>query len=127
MYCTVCGAEIGNTVKFCSKCGAKVSQQKAQSQKKNINSVSKGSQYRRENFNNKLYAENKNKWISLVLSLIIIGIGQFYNGDIKKGVLMFVIGLIGGVLSLGTIWLIVALYSAYDAYMVAAGKMPLWI
>lgn len=131
MYCTECGAEIGSTVKFCSKCGAKVSQEKAQSQNKSINSVSRKSQYRRKNFNktvsNKQYAENKNQWIALVLSLIIIGIGQFYNGDIKKGAVMLVVGVIGGVLSLGTIWFIVALYSAFDAYMVATRKIPLWI
>lgn len=63
----------------------------------------------------------------LLQSLIIPGLGQAYAGDIKKGVIFFVISIV--IWAIATIifrhWLVwiidlaYALYAAYDAYLMA--------
>jgi TM2 domain-containing membrane protein YozV len=68
----------------------------------------------------------KNPVLALVLSLVICGVGQFYNSDVKKGALMligFVLGIFisGGLISFG-LWV----WSMIDAYLVASGKGKVW-
>ena len=74
-------------------------------------------------------ANEKNPIVSGILSLIIPGLGQLYNGHAKKGAVVFVIAVVLYVLGmfittyiLSLIW---ALFAAYDAYMEAKGK-PVW-
>lgn len=71
-----------------------------------------------------------NAILAAILSLIISGLGQVYAGDIKRGVIIFVVAIIIGVvlnLLFGnpTINVIVGclynIYAAYDAYKVAQG------
>ena len=65
--------------------------------------------------------------LAAILSFIIPGLGQAYAGDIKKGVIFFVIALvIWAIASLifrhWLVWIIdilYALYAAYDAYQMA--------
>lgn len=66
-----------------------------------------------------------NAILAAILSFLIPGLGQAYAGDIKKGVIFFVIALVLGLIlwfifGTGTITYIVALiydlYAAYDAY-----------
>ncbi len=58
-----------------------------------------------------------------ILSLIVAGLGQIYNGQIGKGVIFIVIQLINGALTavlIGWILLpIVGLWAMIDAYMTA--------
>ncbi|WP_298520244.1 hypothetical protein [uncultured Methanobrevibacter sp.] len=69
-----------------------------------------------------------NAIIAAILSFIIPGLGQAVSGDIKKGVIFFVIALIMGLIA-GLIfqsWVIyiinlaIAVYAAYDAYQMNA-------
>ena len=69
-----------------------------------------------------------NAILAAVLSFFIPGLGQALAGDIKKGVILFVVAIILGYLlmslfGMGTITYIVALiydlYAAYDAYKLA--------
>ena len=78
----------------------------------------------------KRYAVGKSPVAALLLSLFLPAIGQFYNGDVKKGLAMwggYVAGIIlaaayiGGLVMLG-VWV----WSMFDAYNVASGKTPLW-
>lgn len=65
----------------------------------------------------------KNSGIAAVLSFLIIGLGQLYNGQIGKGLLLFGGAVVSGFLTtiiigfilLPAIWL----YGIYDAYKVA--------
>jgi TM2 domain-containing membrane protein YozV len=61
--------------------------------------------------------------LAAVLSLIVAGLGQIYNGQVTKGVVFIVIQLINGVLTAVLIgWLLlplVGLWSMIDAYMTA--------
>lgn len=74
----------------------------------------------------KKYAESKSAIMALLLSLFIVGLGQFYNGDTKKGIVMLVSAVVGGLISLTLLWWVAAIYSSIDAYMVASKKWPLW-
>lgn len=66
-----------------------------------------------------------NPIIAAILSFFFAGIGQIYAGKLQKGIIMFIIYLILGVLSylvtpyIGIISLIYAIYAAYDAYQIA--------
>lgn len=69
-----------------------------------------------------------NAIIAAILSFIIPGLGQAVSGDIKKGVIFFVIALVMGLIA-GLIfqsWVIyiinlaIAVYAAYDAYQMNA-------
>ncbi len=73
---------------------------------------------------------SRNPVTAALLSFIPMAIGQFYNGDIKKGLIMwgayFVAGLtseigIGVILFFG-VWI----WSMVDAYSVAAGTGKRW-
>lgn len=65
--------------------------------------------------------------ISGILSFIIPGLGQALNGDVKKGIILFIIALIMGLIAtfifrqwiVYIIDLLISLYAAYDAYVTA--------
>ena len=97
-FCPKCGAEISKTANACPKCGAK-----SQS--------------------NVTQQEQKSPFIAGILSLIIFGIGQFYNGQPRKEALLFIGGYFISIILIyffGYLtYIIIALFSAYDAYTTA--------
>ena len=72
-----------------------------------------------------------NKYLAAILSFIIHGLGQAYAGDIKKGIVYFLVasvalGIIGtffvdSVLNsfYYIIDILISIYAAYDAYLIA--------
>ena len=67
--------------------------------------------------------EIKNPWLAAILSLLVAGLGQVYNGEVGKGIAFFLVAILIGFtifigigIILAPIWLI---YCAYDAYKVA--------
>ena len=72
----------------------------------------------------KIYATGKTPWVAVLLSFLLVGVGQFYNGDSKKGAIMLVAGIVLLVTVVGYIGIMV--WSMIDAYQVASGKSPLW-
>jgi TM2 domain-containing membrane protein YozV len=65
----------------------------------------------------------RNPILAAILSLIVAGLGQIYNGQVGKGVIFIVIQLINGALTavlIGWILLpIVGLWAIIDAYVIA--------
>lgn len=65
----------------------------------------------------------KNPALAAILSLLINGLGQVYNGQIGKGILIFVVQLVNAALTLLIIgWILIPIiwiWSIYDAYKVA--------
>lgn len=61
--------------------------------------------------------------IALILSFFIPGLGQFYTGQLMKAILLFILAVIFAGLSIVLIgipfYLIVWIYSMFDAYTVA--------
>lgn len=108
-----CGAQNDDGSKFCHKCGTSLLPTKRGG------GGDGGS---------KIFVTGKNPTTALVLSLVIPGfaIGQFYNGDVKKGVAMLVGTLILGPLTAGVVWLGIWIWSVIDAQSVASGKSAIW-
>jgi TM2 domain-containing membrane protein YozV len=103
-YCTNCGAEIDEKAEICPKCGVRQAEPGA---------------YRETRTNQGGY-QQKNPVLALILSLIIVGVGQVYNGQIVKGIIFFLAALILGLTGIGLIIsFIIWLYAMYDAYTIA--------
>lgn len=68
--------------------------------------------------------EVKNPVVALILSLLIAGLGQLYNGEVKKGIQMFVGAVIGSIITVGIVWFVIVIWSAIDAYTVAKENNP---
>jgi hypothetical protein len=64
--------------------------------------------------------------VPAILSLVIVGLGQFFNSDWKKGLAMLVGVIILTVPTAGLAWLGIAIWSAVDAYKVAKGEGKRW-
>ncbi len=76
------------------------------------------------------YAYDKSPFLALFLSFLLPGVGQFYNGDAKRGLPMFLVGVFTlpllGIPVIG--WVIVFgvhIWSMVNAYSVANGKTAL--
>lgn len=75
---------------------------------------------------------DNNAIIAGILSFFIPGLGHaLINKKMKKGIVMFVIAIVAGIVAVLTLGLLSilslawCLFSAYDAYMEAQGK-PVW-
>jgi TM2 domain-containing membrane protein YozV len=93
-YCSNCGAEIDPKAEICPKCGVR----------------QKG-----------MYiVHEKNPGVAAVLSALWVGLGQIYNGEIGKGILLMVVYAISAVLMVLIIGFITTpilwVYGVYDAY-----------
>jgi TM2 domain-containing membrane protein YozV len=125
MLCSRCGIQNDDSAKFCQKCGTAtaapqpVATPPAPDPRMRGGSVPAGA-------GGKRYAVGKNPTIAVLLSLVLAGIGQIYNGDVKKGLVMLAVAIVGGVFTYALVYLAVAIWSAFDAYKVASGKSPLW-
>lgn len=100
--CSKCGFEMGEDMIFCPECGTSTSE---------VPQVNDGQV---ANYS------NKSPVFAAILSFFIIGLGQVYLGLTKKGIILFVLAIVSGILMLilvGVIlWLLVWGYAIYDAY-----------
>jgi TM2 domain-containing membrane protein YozV len=93
-YCPNCGADLKYPeAEICPTCGVRIKE--PQSPKK-----------------------EKNPVVAALLSLIITGSGQVYNGELLKGILIFIGAIIGSLFFLIP-GIIVVIYGIYDAYTTA--------
>ena len=119
MFCSNCGTSNDEGAKFCQKCGKPLGEDAplgadAPTQDMQVTTIGGGK------------VSGKNPLLALVLS-IIPGVGQFYNGDYKKG------GVILGLAILSLVFtpfvvvpLAVVAWSMIDAYRVASGQGRTW-
>jgi TM2 domain-containing membrane protein YozV len=99
-FCSNCGEEIDIEAEICPKCGVRV---KAPTVASTVG--------------------EKNPVLAAILSFLIAGLGQIYNGEIRKGIILIIAYVISIVLCsiLIGIPLVVILwiYGIYDAYTTA--------
>jgi len=122
MFCSGCGSQNEVSAKFCRGCGSALSAGAAAAPAPQPATVRGGS----PGAVALTAPTGKSPALAAVLSLIIVGVGQFYNGDSKKGVLMLVGALVLGAATGGLLWLGLAIWSAIDAYQVASGSGKMW-
>ena len=72
-----------------------------------------------------------NKYLAAILSFLIPGLGQAYVGDIKKGIVYFIIAVVTvgiiGIFFVDSVLnhfyyiinVLIDIYAAYDAYLIA--------
>lgn len=103
-YCTNCGSQIDEKAEICPECG--------------VRQAPPGT-YGNPNSQN----DAKNPGLAAILSFLIIGLGQVYNGQILKGILLFIGAIISAMLWFIGIGIILSialwLYAIYDAYKTA--------
>lgn len=124
MFCAQCGAPNDAAAKFCFKCGASLSPAAGGPAAAPDPRMRGGAPA--ATVSDTRIATGKNPVLATILSLVIVGLGQFYNGDMKKGAVMLVIGLVLAAATVGIGWLGVAIWSAIDAYRVANGTGQRW-
>ena len=95
-FCSNCGEEIDIDAEICPKCGVRV---KAPT------------------------VGEKNPVLAAILSLLIVGLGQIYNGQIGKGIVLiicYVISIVLCTILIGIPLLVILwIYGIYDAYNTA--------
>ena len=110
-YCNTCGAQIALQAEFCPKCGSRVSPQQAIAQPQLQPPLQTQP------------VQKKNEGLAAVLSFLFTGLGQIYNGQIGKGIVFVVVGIVFaglifvliGVILYPIFWI----YNIYDAYTTA--------
>jgi TM2 domain-containing membrane protein YozV len=105
-FCSNCGAEIDVRAEICPKCGVRVAPPPPPM-----------------DLPPSAMAQRKNEGLAAVLSFLFLGLGQIYNGQIGKGILFIIVGVISvfsmliliGFLLYPLFWI----YNIYDAYTTA--------
>lgn len=121
MFCSACGTSNDGTARFCGACGVALdAAPAAAADQGTMRGAGERPQLHRSR------PTGKNPVLAAVLSAVIVGIGQFYNGDMKKGALMLIGAILLGAATGGLVWLALAVWSAYDAYQVANGTGKMW-
>jgi TM2 domain-containing membrane protein YozV len=126
MFCPSCGCEATVGASFCEKCGSRLATGPAGGP--SASSVGADPRMRGSPTDRgKVYATGKSPGVALFLSFLIPGVGQFYNGDTKRGLLLLGIYFVSWLLvSAGGIGFIgIAgswIWGMINAYQVASGK-----
>ncbi len=111
MFCPHCGAENSDSATFCSKCGRTFSTEI----EKNTKPV-------------KTNDGSKSMILAMIISFIFTGLGIAYAGDVKKGVIYFVIGIVLNILYMyvssifGIFVFIFWIYALYATYKEVKGE-----
>lgn len=97
-FCSNCGKEIDAEAEICPECGVRV---------KDV----------------PVHTEKKSTGIAAILSFLYVGLGQIYNGQIAKGIIFIIIGVILVLTMFVLIGFILYplfwIYNIYDAYNTA--------
>lgn len=116
MFCPNCGSTVSGGSSYCASCGASLNSSRPPYQSPNPHNGGQPSPYGTPYPQQR---SNKSPGLALVLSLLIVGGGQFYNGQISKGFMYLGGAVILGMLSFSIGWFLVAIGSAIDAYQTA--------
>lgn len=113
-HCPHCGIKAHQEAKFCQNCGSSISlDANVCGQCGAVGGIV------RDNIPGP-HSSYKNENIAAVLSFLIVGLGQIYNGEVGKGILLFIAGSISAVLISILIgipmFLIIWIYGIYDAH-----------
>ena len=129
-FCSNCGNPLDKNSKFCKECGTQISKSKEIESNENINNEKENIQEEKiepQNENNEnntsindakevIGRYHKSSIIAVILSLFLACLGQFYNGQILKGIVFLIIWIILFYI-FPILLLLFAVYVCYDAYI----------
>ena len=127
MFCSKCGSPNDDAARFCAKCGAPMGAQ-ASPGPAAAPPIDAGTMRGAAPAPSTASVTGKNPVVALILSIFLggLGVGQFYNGDWKKGLAMAGISIFFCIPTGGLATLAVWIWSMIDAYMVASGQWKAW-
>jgi TM2 domain-containing membrane protein YozV len=109
-FCSACGTRQTGGARFCSSCGQPLFDQPVPTANQATPIDSSG------------LVLNPNPlppWGAALCSLIIAGLGQMLLGQVAKGVVILLIGIVVGALTAGVGAIIIWIVTAVDAYQIA--------
>ena len=109
-FCSACGARQTSGARFCSSCGLSLINQPVTTVDQSGPVDSSG------------LVLNPNPlppWGAVLCSLVIAGFGQMLLGQVAKGVVLLLIGIVVGALTAGVGAIIIWIVAAVDAYQIA--------
>ena len=117
MYCPNCGKDIPDGGKYCPDCGYDVSSGAP------IPSGG-GSGYTNTNMNAAMMMNKKSEGLTLILSLLITGLGHIYVGQTNKGIALLIAAILCWILGAFLLFpfiivVILWIYGMYDSYKLA--------
>ena len=106
-FCPNCGGKISESLKFCPNCGF------------DLNNISNNNANSNQRTGQNL-PTRKEPIVSVILSFVFPGLGQFYNGQPTKGIYFIIMAIVSAVLMVILIgvllYILVWLWSIIDAY-----------
>lgn len=113
MFCATCGSQVESAQGFCSRCGNRVASSQGAAAAPAMAPVQQVV----------LIRTQKNPGVAAVLSFFWAGLGQIYNGEIGKGVLLLIVyffsclmmWILIGFITTPILWI----YGMIDAYKTA--------
>ena len=124
-FCVNCGAKIDINAEICPKCGVRQNQERRNMTEKHCVNCGSLIDVRAEICPKcgvrqmSQTQSDKSTFITLVLSFILPGLGHFYLGLTKKGIILLILGLLlspSFLYGIGLVYLIVWGYGLYDSY-----------
>ena len=135
MFCSKCGSENPEVARFCAKCGAPMPPPAAAATAaaappvvdtmRGLAPTSSPSSTTPAGAA-VVSVTGKTPWVAALLSFFITGLGQLYNGDFKKGAVMFGLAVLGFIFTGGLLTVGVWIWGMVDGWQVAAGKFKPW-
>lgn len=125
MFCSQCGTDNTDGARFCAKCGAALALTAPPAPPPEPVSTMR-SAGAPVVASAAASPSGKPPWIPVVLSLFVTGLGQLYNGDWKKGLVMFGGAVLGLMFTAGIATFGFWIWGMVDAYQVAIGKGKVW-
>lgn len=123
MNCPYCNNPIPQNANNCPGCGAPVQQQQTQPQPQGMNQ----NQFQPQQQQQQNVVNPKSPFLAELLSCLIVGVGQMYNGQVAKGVVLLIATAIIGSATFGIgyfiLWLIAIIDAGKIARKINAGKV----
>ena len=85
-FCDKCGSKLKDNAKFCDKCGSEVK-------------FTPNTQNTSNTPNIPIQVEEKSMAIAMIISFFLTGLGICYAGNTEKGLMIFLVSIIFGILS----------------------------
>ncbi len=116
MNCEYCGNPVPQNVSSCPSCGAPVAVNPAPVQN------NQGAYQQQQQVNQQQTIVNvnpKSPGLATFLSCLIVGLGQIYNGQVAKGICMFIIAVLIGSFTAGVGSFFFWIFAMIDASKIA--------